>query len=71
MKSLSFVTQEIIKTIQENKGTAFRAAITQLENAVIEEALIQCRGNQTKVSELLGISRATLRKRMGLTGAAK
>ena len=71
MKSLSFVTQEIIKTIQENKGTAFRAAITQLENAVIEEALIQCRGNQTKVSELLGISRATLRKRMGLTGAVK
>ena len=64
MRSISFVREEIIDTIQNNKGSSFKTAISQLEKAMIEEVLILCRGNITKAAEQLGIHRNTLRKKM-------
>lgn len=64
MRSISFVREEIIDTIQNNKGSSFKTAISQLEKAMIEEVLILCRGNISKAAEQLGIHRNTLRKKM-------
>ncbi len=66
MNSISFLKDEIITTIKTNQGDAFRKSIAQLEKAVIEEALILCRGNQTEAARILGINRGTLRKKGGL-----
>ena len=38
--------------------------IEHMEKEVIERALHECGGNQVKASALLGITRATLRKRI-------
>ena len=41
-----------------------KIAIQQVENALIEEALIICRGNITRTAKTLGINRATLQRRL-------
>lgn len=38
--------------------------LSQVERPVLEEALRHCGGNLTRTSELLGMNRATLRKKL-------
>ncbi len=42
--------------------------LSQVERPVLEEALRHCGGNLTRTSELLGMNRATLRKKLAELG---
>lgn len=42
----------------------YNLVIGEVEKPLIEETIKYCNGNQTKASELLGLSRGTLRKKM-------
>ena len=45
-------------------GAPFHDLLTLVETAIVEEALSITGGNQVKASEILGLNRATLRKKM-------
>ena len=42
----------------------YRMVLTEVEAPLLDEVLRHCRGNQTRASQLLGITRATLRKKL-------
>jgi len=46
----------------------FTLMLRQVEQPVLEEALRHCGGNLTRTAELLGMNRATLRKKLGEHG---
>lgn len=46
-------------------GSPYHDIVTMVEEALVREALQITRGNQVKASELLGLNRATLRKKAG------
>lgn len=46
----------------------FNLMLRQVEQPVLEEALRHCGGNLTRTAELLGMNRATLRKKLGEHG---
>ena len=48
----------------EEPGNLYRMVVRQTENAVIEMVMTECRGNQTRASEWLGISRGNLRTKL-------
>lgn len=50
--------------IQDHTGRAMAKAYAAVEKALISEALIMCRGNQSEAALVLGISRSTIRKRI-------
>lgn len=62
--TISFLKDELVKFLKENEGSAFHLGRHLIEEALIEEALIACRGNQTKAANLLGVNRGTLVKRL-------
>lgn len=64
MAQLSIVKNELLDLLQNQHGSAYYAAIHALEAALIEEALILCRGNQHRTALMLGICRGTLIKRI-------
>lgn len=43
-------------------GSTYRDIINQVTKAIVAEALVICRGNQTKASKLVKMSRGTLRQ---------
>jgi DNA-binding protein Fis len=45
-----------------------RNLLEAVEKEMIQRALVECGGNQVKASALLGITRATLRKRIDSFG---
>ncbi len=47
-------------------GSPYHDIVTIVEEAIVREALQITRGNQVKASELLGLNRATLRKKAGV-----
>ena len=42
----------------------YNLMLRQVEKPVLEEALLHCAGNLTRTAELLGMNRATLRKKL-------
>ena len=42
----------------------YNLVIGDVENPLIDETIKYCKGNQSKASDLLGLSRGTLRKKM-------
>ena len=48
----------------EKPGTVYDMVLTCVERPLIETVLFHTEGNQTRASELLGINRNTLRKKM-------
>lgn len=42
----------------------YRMVLSEVETPMLDEVLRHCRGNQTRASQLLGITRATLRKKL-------
>lgn len=47
-----------------NEGHAYHKIMQQCEGPMLEQVMIICRGNQTRASEVLGINRGTLRKKL-------
>jgi two-component system nitrogen regulation response regulator GlnG len=52
-------------------GQVHALALDELEAVLVREALARTEGNQLRAAELLGINRATLRKRMDAAGVEK
>ena len=42
----------------------YSLVVGEVEKPLIEETIKYCKGNQSKASEILGLSRGTLRKKM-------
>ncbi len=63
---LSGVINDLMDTAVAEKTTdgIFRCVVTKTERTLIEKALNITKGNQVHASELLGITRVTLRKKM-------
>ena len=66
------VRQQIDQYFDELDGEMpqdlYDLVVGQVEHALLEAALAQSNNNQSKASEMLGISRGTLRTRMKLFG---
>jgi Fis family transcriptional regulator, factor for inversion stimulation protein len=45
-------------------GKLYRMVLCEVEKPMLEEVLRHCRGNQTRAAQLLGMTRATLRKKI-------
>ena len=46
----------------------YRLVMNEVEAPLIQEVLRHCRGNQTRAAAMLGITRATLRKKLADLG---
>ena len=71
-ESKKLLREFVRKTVREyfNKidgypiDIVYNLVIGEVEKPLIEETIDYCKGNQTKASEMLGLSRGTLRKKM-------
>jgi two-component system nitrogen regulation response regulator GlnG len=59
------------RLLDSSPGRVHELALEELEAVLVREALARTEGNQLRAAELLGINRATLRKRMDAAGVAK
>lgn len=61
-------TRVVRRYLQDLNGTPcndlLNLMLRQVERPVLEEALKHCSGNLTRAAELLGMNRATLRKKL-------
>jgi Fis family transcriptional regulator len=48
----------------------YRVVLNEIELPMLDEVLRHCRGNQSKAAAMLGITRATLRKKLVAYGRA-
>ncbi|MEW6599329.1 MAG: helix-turn-helix domain-containing protein, partial [Nitrospirota bacterium] len=66
LQELSAVVNNLLDTAVAEKTTdgIFRCVVTKTERTLIEKALSITKGNQVQASELLGITRVTLRKKI-------
>lgn len=63
--ALTAALRERLEKADEQPGSSpFHDLLTLVETAIVGEALEITRGNQVKASEILGLNRATLRKKM-------
>lgn len=64
--------QVIVRSIIESKDDNLFAEVMKVfEKPLIEELLLQERGNQTRVATRLGLNRGTLRKKLHAHGILK
>lgn len=49
----------------------YRIVLAEVERPLLDEVLRHCRGNQSRASQMLGITRATLRKKLAERQAAR
>lgn len=67
-KQLTTTIHDYLKNLmksQENEGRIYHTVTDRVTGVIIDEALKLCNGNQVTASDLLGISRSTLRKKIG------
>ena len=55
--------ERLVDTTADAQSSAFHDIVTLVEATLVKEALVITNGNQVKASELLGVNRATLRKK--------
>jgi DNA-binding protein Fis len=46
------------------RGSLYRAVLSHVEKLLLSVVMSECRGNQVKAAEILGINRNTLRKKL-------
>jgi Fis family transcriptional regulator len=46
----------------------YRLVVSEVEGPLLDAVLTHCRGNQTRAAQMLGITRATLRKKLAALG---
>lgn len=63
-----FVRQSMKEYFKKTDGfpinNIYSLVVGEVEKPLIEETIKYCKGNQSKASEILGLSRGTLRKKM-------
>ena len=59
------LTNYAIKAAHRARSNNLREAIDYFERALINDTLVKCGGNKTATAEALGVSRATLRRKLG------
>lgn len=64
LAALEALRQRLSDPEAKAAGSAFRDIVGRVEQALVREALTITAGNQLKAAELLGLNRATLRKRL-------
>lgn len=64
MTTLSFLRTEVLALLNNKPGEAYSIAMRDVQRAMVSEAMVQSRGNQTCAAVLLGMSRATLRSHL-------
>jgi DNA-binding NtrC family response regulator len=77
--SLDEVLVQKLRTIVPNmevlgRGTLHRAVLSHVEKLLLSVVLSECRGNQVRSAEILGINRNTLRKKLrefGITSSRR
>lgn len=67
--SLDDVLVQKLRTIVPNmevlgRGSLYRAVLSHVEKLLLSVVLAECRGNQVKSADILGINRNTLRKKL-------
>ena len=60
---LTFHKEDLLQAITDHEGSVRKKLVTALENALIEEALILTRGNQTQAARMLGMSRGSVQQK--------
>lgn len=58
----------VMEMLQAGQGDIYRRVTVQVDRALLEAVLRHVHGNQVQASELLGISRTTLRAKLRTLG---
>lgn len=60
------LSQRIAKLVAEGNEDVYRIVIEPIEREVVRNVVAHCQGNYLRASRILGISRMTLRKKIGV-----
>lgn len=60
------LSQRIAKLLAEGNEDVYRIVIEPIEREVVRNVVAHCQGNYLRASRILGISRMTLRKKIGV-----
>ncbi len=66
---LKDVVARVVRRYLQDMGHApssdlYDTVLAEVEPALLQEVMIHCRGNQSRAAEILGLNRATLRKKL-------
>lgn len=60
------VNERVAELLAEGSQDVFRLVIEPIEREVVRAVVTHCKGNYVRASRILGISRMTLRKKLGV-----
>ena len=61
----SYFSNNLNKLLKDNNKNIHSDIISEVEKSIIQNVMIITKGNQLKASEILGLNRNTLRKKIG------